>query len=182
MPVAKGLEIEGIGSFGDAPEPVEDGTSFEENAAIKAVKYSIWLKREHNLDHPVIAEDSGLEVEGLLGWPGVMSARIAETDAECVQLVLEKLGDHFNRAAQFVAATALAINGYLIKTWRGQLTGILTSAPRGENGFGYDPIFELPGRGLTTAELSRDEKNRISHRYKSWNKALDYVRRERLTH
>ena len=176
LPIAVGLGPKGINEFGDVPEVVEDGLTFEENAVIKAVKYSLWLKRNLNIEPPVIAEDAGLIVEGLLGWPGVFSARIAETAEERNRLVLTRLGDHFNRAAEFVAFTALAVNGYLLRTWRGTVSGQLTSEPRGTNGFGYDPIFEIIRLKKTFAELDTEQKNELSHRRRAWNLALGYVR------
>jgi XTP/dITP diphosphohydrolase len=180
LPPAQGLELKGVIEFGDPPEVPEDGMTFEENAVIKAVKYSLWLKREFNLEPPVIAEDSGLTVEGLLGWPGVFSARLADTDEQSIRLVLSKLGDHFNRDAQFVAYTALAINGHPIRSWRGWVSGRLTNEPRGANGFGYDPIFEIVRLGKTFAELTTEEKNELSHRRRAWNLALGYIRERDL--
>ncbi|MBN2083513.1 non-canonical purine NTP pyrophosphatase [bacterium] len=180
LPAAEGLVLKEIGAFGEVPEVPEDGTTFEENAVIKAVKYSLWLRRELNIEPPVVAEDAGLMVEGLLGWPGVFSARIAPTTDEQIDLVLERLGDHFNRAAQFVAYTALVINGYLVRTWRGSVTGRLTKERRGTGGFGYDPIFEIPQLGKTFAELDTPLKNELSHRTRSWTLALQYIRERKL--
>lgn len=176
LPISAGLTLKAVSEFGAVPEVVEDGTTFEENAVIKAVKYSLWLKRELNLEPPVVAEDAGLQVEGLLGWPGVFSARIAETPEERNQMVLQRLGDHFNRAAEFVAFTALAVNGYLLRTWRGSVSGQLTREPRGAAGFGYDPIFEIIRLKKTFAELSTEQKNELSHRRRAWALALGYIR------
>jgi XTP/dITP diphosphohydrolase len=176
LPAAEGIDLRPIGDIAQPPEIIEDGTTCEENAVIKAIKYSLWLKREKGLEHPVLAEDSGLMVEALLGWPGVNSNRIAATDAERIDLVLKTLGEQQMRTAEFVAYVALAINGQLIHVWRGQVLGRITHAPRGTNGFGYDPIFELPDMEQTFAEITMDEKNARSHRNKAWTRALDFLR------
>jgi XTP/dITP diphosphohydrolase len=176
LPAAAGLELRAIDEFIGAPEVDEEGMVFEENAVLKVVRYSLWLKRAYDVEPAVVAEDAGLVVEALLGWPRVMSGRAAETAEVRTALVLQRLGDHFNRSAQFVAATAYAVNGYLLKTWRGVVSGRITTAPRGSGGFGYDPIFEELQTGKTFAELSRDEKNQRSHRTKAWTAALDYLR------
>ena len=148
----------------------------EENAVIKAVKYSLWLKREHGVSAPVIAEDSGLMVFSLMGWPGVHSARIAETDVERNWMVLDKLSGKRDRSAQFLAYTALAVNGVLVDSWRGSVTGAIAEEPRGNNGFGYDPIFIDLRSGRTFAELSKQEKNELSHRNQAWTQAFDYLK------
>jgi len=176
LPTADGLELVGVKSLGTAPGVEENGTTFEENAVIKAMKYSLWLKRELDITPPVVAEDAGLTVEALLGWPGVMSARIADESDKRIQHVLERLGDNDNRSAQFVAVTALAVGGYLVRTWRGAVSGHLTHKSRGTGGFGYDPIFEVPSLGLTFAELSKQQKNELSHRGHAWTAALNYIR------
>lgn len=176
LPAAAGLELRSIGEFAGAPDVLEEGVTFEENAVLKAVRYSLWLKRAHGIEPAMVAEDAGLVVEALLGWPGVMSARIAETPEQRIAMVLQRLGEHFNRSAQFVAFTAFVVNGYLLKTWRGVVAGRIVAAPRGSGGFGYDPIFEELQTGRTFAELSRDEKNRLSHRTRAWTATLDYLR------
>lgn len=176
LPAAQGIDLQAVVDIGDVPDVLEDGTTCEENAVIKAIRYSLWLKRELGKENPVLAEDSGLMVEALLGWPGALSNRTAETETERNQLVLERLAGQQLRAAEFVAFVALAINGQLIHVWRGQVNGRITHEPRGSNGFGYDPIFELPDRGLTYAEITTEEKNEDSHRNKAWTRALDFMR------
>lgn len=176
LPAAAGIDLRPVGDIAQPPDILEDGTTEEENAVIKAIKYSLWLKREKGLETPVLAEDSGLRVEALLGWPGVNSNRIAPSDPERIALVLETLGEQKMRTAEFVAYVALAINGQLIHVWRGQVTGLITHAPRGTNGFGYDPIFLLPDMERTYAEISTEEKNERSHRNKAWTRALDFLR------
>ena len=176
LPAADGIDLRPVGEIAQPPDVIEDGTTEEENAVIKAIKYSLWLKREKGLEHPVLAEDSGLRIEALLGWPGVNSNRIAPSDPERIQAVLDKLKDQSMRTAEFVAYVALAINGQLIHVWRGQVLGQIALEPRGTNGFGYDPIFELPELELTFAQISMEEKNARSHRNKAWTRALDYLR------
>lgn len=140
----------------------ETGQTFADNARIKAKLYS-------RLVHfPVLADDSGLEVTALGGRPGVHSARyagIGATDADRVQKLLGEL-DLLNgtREARFICSLALAREGILLYESEGQCTGIIGTEPKGTKGFGYDPVFFLPNLGKTFAELSEDEKNRLSHR------------------
>ena len=180
LPCAQAADLRGLLHFENVPEVVEDGVSCEENAMIKAVKYSLWLKREHGAACPVIAEDSGLFIEALLGWPGVLSARIAPSPEERITLVLEKLEGAATRSAFFGAITALAVDGCPVASWRGVVNGVITDAPRGEFGFGYDPIFEDPASGRTLAEMPAEEKNQLSHRTKAWEQALEYVAQQKL--
>ena len=180
LPAAAGMELVPISQFANSPDVVEDGTTCEENAVIKAVKYSLWLVREHGIAPPVIAEDSGLMVFSLLGWPGVLSARIADTDVERNWMVLDKLSGKRDRSAQFLAYTALAINGVLVESWRGSVTGSIAEEPRGEHGFGYDPIFLDLASGRTFAELDPSRKNELSHRYMAWTQAVEYLKLHHL--
>lgn len=141
----------------------ETGTTFEENAILKALEISKMV------DHYVIADDSGIAVDALDGAPGVYSARFAgenATDDDNNRLLLEKLrGVPFEkRTAKYVCVIALAKHGKLITTTYGECSGFVGFEYKGENGFGYDPLFVLPN-GKHMAELSSDEKNRISHRY-----------------
>src|SRR5258708_25228331 len=115
LPGADGLELCALSYFGNPPEVEENGTSFDENAAIKAVRYSLWLRREFGIEPPVVAEDSGLSVEALIGKPGVDSARIAPDDRARIAWVLGELEGVALRAAMFTAVTALAVNGQLIR-------------------------------------------------------------------
>jgi non-canonical purine NTP pyrophosphatase (RdgB/HAM1 family) len=177
LPGAEGLDLRTVSEFGDPPTVVEAGSTLEENAAIKAVKYSLWLKREFGIEPPVVAEDSGLLVEALLGWPGVDSARVAETDEERIALVLSEMLTVELRAAHFMAYTALAINGHMIRTWRGVAPGRITTVPCGRAGFGYDPIFEDAELGVTFAEMTQQQKNDRSHRGKAWLQTFDYLRK-----
>jgi len=177
---AEGLQLACIADFAGCPQIEEDGTSFEENAAIKAVRYSLWLKRAHGIWPPVAAEDSGLSVEGLLGWPGVHSARIADTDEARILAVLEKAKDLASRAARFTAVTAIAVNGSLIRTFAAHAQGRIAEQRQGDSGFGYDPIFEDAVSGRTFAQLSAEEKNSVSHRGKAWDRLFSFVRQAGL--
>ena len=180
LPGASGIKLACIADYDGCPEIIEDGTTFEENAAIKAVKYSLWLKREHGIWPPVAAEDSGLGIEGLLGWPGVQSARIAPTPGERIDAVLKRAGGLASRAARFTAVTAVAVNGVLLRTFTAHVQGALTETRQGSGGFGYDPIFQDQASGKTFAQLSALEKNQISHRGKAWERLFKYVRSKHL--
>jgi XTP/dITP diphosphohydrolase len=142
--------------------PEETGTTFEANARLKAVATSL------RTDALALADDSGLEVDALDGAPGVRSARFAgpgATDVDNIRLLLERLAQATEqpRTARFVSVVALARNGVVLALSEGECSGSIGYEPRGSNGFGYDPVFVLPD-GRTMAELSADEKNRISHR------------------
>ncbi len=157
-----GAELLSQSEAGLKLEAEETGATFEENALIKARAAC------EALNEPAIADDSGLAVEALEGAPGVYSARYGgescQNDMERVFLLLEKLEGEKNRSAKFVSCIACAFpNGDTI-TARGECEGFIALAPRGEGGFGYDPVFELPKTGRTMAELSDEEKNAVSHR------------------
>ncbi len=147
----------------DAPSPVEDGVTFEANALIKARA----LAAASGM--PAIADDSGIAVDVLGGAPGVFSARWAGShgdDAANLALLLDQVGDvpDEHRGAQFVCAAALATPDGGDVVVLGRMPGRLVRAPRGEGGFGYDPIFVAEGEEVTNAELSPERKNEISHR------------------
>ncbi|MFB0920072.1 MAG: RdgB/HAM1 family non-canonical purine NTP pyrophosphatase [Oscillospiraceae bacterium] len=155
-----GAEVVSQSEAGLSIEAEETGTTFEENALIKARAAC------EALSEPAIADDSGLAVEALSGAPGVYSARYGgcETDNERVSLLLKNMEGEKNRRAKFVSCIAcLFPNGDVI-TARGECEGVITGFPRGGGGFGYDPVFEFPETGRTMAELSEKEKNAISHR------------------
>jgi XTP/dITP diphosphohydrolase len=143
-------------------EVEETGSSFKENACLKAIEYSRLTQL------PVLADDSGLEVEALGGRPGIHSARYAgpgASDSDRIQKLLKELKDvGVRRQARFVCVLALAHSGELLRTSEGECRGIIADEPRGSNGFGYDPIFLFPKLGKTYAELSESEKNQYSHR------------------
>lgn len=159
-----------LADFGKTiPEPIESGTTLEENAALKARYYSraagMWA----------LADDSGLEVEALGGEPGVHSAYYAGESAERpreerdaannAKLISSLRGvPAGRRSARFRCCLALADGARILATAEGRVEGVIIDDPRGQNGFGYDSHFLIPGLGKTTAELSPEEKNRISHR------------------
>ena len=156
----------------DLPEIRETGHAFEENAAIKAITISKIFPREI-----VIADDSGLEVKSLDGAPGVFSARYAGenvSDRRNVEKLLRELQGATERSARFRCFIALAKNGELITTFAGEVAGTITKSPRGENGFGYDPIFMPEGFEETFAELPSEAKNAISHRGKAVAELVRY--------
>lgn len=157
------VDLVGVDDFDDVPDVVETGSTFAENALLKAhaVAMSTGL--------PAIADDSGLCVDVLGGMPGVFSARWAGVhgdDAANLSLVLAQLADVSDdrRAAQFVCAAALAMPGGVDHVLEGRLRGRILREPRGVNGFGYDPIFVPDGKTRTTAEMSAADKDAISHR------------------
>ena len=158
-----GLEVIGVTEFPDVDDVVEDGVTFAENATLKAVA----VARATGL--PAIADDSGLAVDVLGGAPGIFSARWSGahgSDRANVDLLLSQLGDvrDEHRAAGFVCAAALAMPDGRVVVREGQVRGTLTRAPRGTNGFGYDPILLVDGDRRTLAEYDNNEKNAISHR------------------
>jgi XTP/dITP diphosphohydrolase len=163
-----GVTLVGLESFPDAPEVAETGLTFADNALLKAHAIAA------HTGLPAVADDSGLCVDALHGMPGVFSARWSGKhgdDMANLDLVLGQVCDVSARGAQFVCVAALALpgaeeNGGARREWTmtGVLAGSLTRAPRGSNGFGYDPIFVPDGAAQTTAEMTPDEKDAISHR------------------
>ena len=161
-PLLPSVAVVGLGDLAAYPEPVESGTTFEENALIKA------RAGFAASGLATLADDSGLEVDVLNRMPGVRSARWAGghgDDAENLALLIRQLGDveAERRTARFVCAMALVHSGGET-VLRGVIEGRLADRPRGANGFGYDPIFVPLGETRTAAELSAEEKDAISHR------------------
>ena len=157
-----GYTVKSLKDFPEIEEVEETGTSFEENACMKAE----YLAKV--LDCLVVADDSGLEVDALNGEPGVYSARYAgleKDDEKNLQLVLENLKDVApeNKTARFICVMALAKPGELTKTYRGVCEGMIIDEKKGTNGFGYDPIFYFPEYACTTAEMTCEQKGKISH-------------------
>ena len=158
LAVLKGWEI--VVQPQTIPSVEETGTTFLENAVLKATHTSGCV------DELVVADDSGLCIDALDGRPGVFSNRYAATDRERIQRVLNELDTvpESRRTASFVCALALARKGQVLWTGEGQVEGVIGQKPSGTNGFGYDPIFFVSELGKTMAELTAEEKNRISHR------------------
>ena len=153
----------------------ETGNSFGENARLKAIGYS------RLTPFPVLADDSGLEVEALGRRPGIHSARYAgphASDSDRVRKLLEELKESDGgRDARFVCALALAREGSLLLESQGTCSGIITMESRGTNGFGYDPVFLFPELNKTFAELSEFEKNLHSHRARAVASLLDQLQK-----
>lgn len=158
----------------------EVGHTLEENAKLKATSYAT---RSQSL---VMADDSGLEVDALGGEPGSLSARYAgkdATDKERIAFLLSRLQGlpWEKRSARFRCIIAIALPSGETQLCEGECRGYITFKPKGDSGFGYDPIFYLPELGKTMAELSMEEKNQVSHRGKAAQKALkflEYLQRE----
>lgn len=166
-------EILSMKEAGITADIVEDGSTFEENAVIKATAIS---KLTNCL---VLADDSGLEVDYMDKMPGIYSARwLGEDTSYAVKnrKIIENLEGvpDEKRTARFVCAIAAAFPDGRVLTKRGTIEGIIGYEERGSNGFGYDPIFFLPEYGKTTAELDPEEKNKVSHR----GKALELIKKE----
>ncbi len=156
-----GIRVEALPERARIAPCEEHGSTFEENAIEKAVYYS------RSTPGLLFADDSGLEVAALGGAPGVSSARYAgpgATDEANNRLLLARLEGVEDRAAAFVCVIALARAGRLIRTFRGSVEGRIIHAPRGENGFGYDPLFFYPPFGCTFGEASGERKLEVSHR------------------
>jgi XTP/dITP diphosphohydrolase len=161
-------------ALGIALDVEEDGATFRENAAKKALA----LSRESGL--PTLADDSGLEVDALGGLPGVRSARWAGPDADDPKrraFLLEKLrGVPAPRKARFLCVIAIVPPGGEPVYAEGECRGEITFSERGSNGFGYDPLFQLEDRPETMAELSPEEKNEISHRARAARAAVPILK------
>ena len=156
-----GIEVVLESDVGVDVDVEETGTTFEENAALKAIA----VMKQSGL--PAIADDSGLCVTALGGGPGVYSARYGGeglSDKDRYQLVLNGLSGQLDRSAKFVSAICCAFPNGDTVTARGECPGLITYAPRGEDGFGYGPVFLVPEKRKTFAEMTAEEKNAISHR------------------
>lgn len=171
-----GWELVTPGDLGLNLQVEEVGQTYAENASIKTEAYA------EASGLVTLADDSGLEVDALGGRPGVLSARYAgpdRTDPERVEALLAELAGvpDEQRTARFRAVIAIAEPGGHVELMEGVVEGRIAHEPRGENGFGYDPIFLLPERALTTAELPPDEKNAVSHRGAAARKARAVLER-----
>ena len=172
-----GVEVVGLRDVPDYPEAPETGATFEENALLKAreaVRYT---------GLPAVADDSGLTVDALNGMPGVLSARWSGShgdDEANLRLLLAQLADvpAGERGARFVCVAALVLPSGAEHLAEGEVLGQLTRSPRGSNGFGYDPIFVPDGFERTTAQMSADEKDKISHRGKALRALAPVIAKE----
>lgn len=166
-----GVTILGTDAYPDVPDPEEDGTTFEANAAIKALA---WAKAT---GLTALADDSGLEVDALGGAPGIHSARYAgvhgDTAANNAKLLRELEGvEPAKRTARFVCALALAQPDGTVKTLRGTCEGTILASGNGANGFGYDPLFVPQGYTESFGQLPDAVKAQLSHRAKAFQQAL----------
>ncbi len=173
-PHGRAIELAIVPGFERLPRFDESAPTFAENAAGKALHYSRFAEL------PVVADDSGLVVPALSGAPGVQSARYAgpgASDADRVRKLLEELRSEgvSDRRARFVCVMALAERGRVLAVFSDSASGELLDAPRGTQGFGYDPIFFFPALGKSFAQISREEKNRYSHRGKAFRKLLEFL-------
>lgn len=166
------LEIKGLKDFGPIPDIVEDGKTFEDNAYKKAhltAKY---------LGIPALADDSGLVVDALGGEPGVHSARYAgedATDRENNLKLIAAMEGQENRKAAFETILAIAVPRGPALIYEGRCEGVLLHENRGENGFGYDPLFYYPEFKKTFAQMTQEEKNSVSHRGKAMAELISEI-------
>lgn len=172
-------EVRGAGDVVGYEAPEENGLSFEENALIKADA----LRKLAPSHAYVMADDSGLVVDALDGAPGIYSARYAkafgaDADLKNNEKLLKDLADvpDEKRTARFVCAIALICPNNAVKIFEGKIEGVINRGEAGANGFGYDPLFYLPERGMTTAELDSAEKNKISHRGQAFQKLAEFLK------
>jgi len=173
-PHGRAIELAIVPGFERLPRFDESAPTFAENAAGKALHYSRFAELL------VVADDSGLVVPALGGAPGVQSARYAgpgASDADRVRKLLEELRSKgvSDLRARFVCVMALAERGRVLAVFSDSASGELLDAPRGTQGFGYDPIFFFPALGKSFAQISREEKNRYSHRGKAFRKLLEFL-------
>jgi len=169
-----GVTIRTLADFPEAPEVEEDGETCEANAIKKAREIS------QATGLAAVADDTGLEVDALGGRPGVYAARYAGEGAtyedNCRKLIQELAGvPQHRRTARFVTVAALVIPGKQIQVAQGALDGYITEVPSGSHGFGYDPVFYVPELSATLAELTAEQKNRISHRAKAFQKVRKFL-------
>ncbi len=168
--LALGLDLRSLHDFTAMPEAPEEGNSFADIAANKAKYYWNLLRK------PVLAEDSGLLVHALDGFPGIFSARIASDDASRIRIILEKLRPHTDRTAHYFCGMTVYTGNDLIRA-EGRCDGQITGAPRGNLGFGYDPIFEPVESGLTFAQMNPEQKARYSHRGRALQNLIPLLQR-----
>jgi XTP/dITP diphosphohydrolase len=165
--------VEPLPNLRDIPPPDETGDTFEANAVLKTLYYAGFTPDW------IFADDSGLEVEALAGGPGVLSARYSGPGADDEannRLLLANLNGVPNRRAQFVCMIALARDGKLVRTFRGEVKGEILHESRGTHGFGYDPLFYFRPFGCTFGEAGEESKMRVSHRAQALRAMFDFLR------
>jgi XTP/dITP diphosphohydrolase len=164
------VDIKNLNDFGPIPPLKEDGNTFDENAYQKA-SFAARI-----LGLPALADDSGLLVEALDGAPGIHSARYAgehATDKQRYLKLLDEMKGKSNRNAAFECVISIAVPTGSALTYEARCQGLITERPAGSNGFGYDPIFFYPPLNKTFAQLTREEKSRVSHRGKAFAELKD---------
>ena len=177
-------EVVSLAELGIENDIEETGESFEENARMKAHAAAALLDRATMESAFVVAEDSGLVVDALDGFPGVNSKRIAENDPARIAIVLDRLRladalDESMRAARFVCSAAIADSTGIVFETRGEVEGVIAAEPRGDAGFGYDPIFYHEPAARTFAEMTREEKSSVSHRGKALRQVCEWIVKHR---
>ena len=168
-----GVCIEGLPPLSIDP-PEENGMTFQENADLKAEYYSRFV------EHPVLADDSGLCVTALSGEPGIFSARFSgeqATDLSNNQTLLKRMEESSirSREGKFVCSLSLAERGVVIHRTTGEISGVILEELKGEGGFGYDPLFFVPGSNKTFSEMTPWEKNSVSHRFEACRKMAPFL-------
>ena len=182
------VELVSLRDFPPVPEPEETGTTFEENARLKALYYDSRVAAAASKDTwplDTVAEDSGLVIDALDGQPGVQSARFLGPEAsysERFDEIYRRLAAHpsVSRSARFVAAVAVVRASAVVYETTGIVEGEIASTPRGDRGFGYDPIFFYPPYGSTLAECTDEEKVAVAHRGKAFRQLADWLGRRPL--
>jgi len=174
IPKTYNVNLLTLNKYPNIPEVVEDGDSFKANAEKKA------LFTANYTGEMVIADDSGLVVDALNGEPGIFSSRYSgenATDEKNMEKLIEKLKKVPKelRTAHFTCVISIAVPNTILGTFKGVCNGTIGTKPKGDNGFGYDPLFIRTDVGKTFAELSHDVKNRISHRARAFEKAADLI-------
>lgn len=178
----EGYLLKGLADIGIIEEIPEPGTTIKENSYLKANYVKQFIETGGIKSPAIFADDSGLEVQALNGAPGVYSARYAgipKDDSNNNKKLLQDLRQTTNRKARFVTVITLLINGE-IHYFEGEVKGTITHEPRGEIGFGYDPLFIPTGYRSTFAELGAEVKNSISHRANAVKQLIEFLRENRI--
>jgi len=171
---SRGIRVRGLAEFPEAPDVVEDGETFAENAIKKAEAVAQFTSM------PCLADDSGLVVDALQGRPGVHSARFSGAEADDQsnnrKLLYEMAAvPEIRRQASFCCVMALCMPGQSPRLFQGRVNGAILERQQGDGGFGYDPLFWLPGYNCTMAELPLDTKNQVSHRGQALRQLVDFL-------
>ena len=176
-----GATLISLADLGLFLEPGEDGDSFKDNACQKALETLDFLRKNGHENMAVLADDSGLCITALGGEPGVDSANFMGRDTPYDVRnahIISRLSNEADRTAKFMCVIACAYPNGKIITTTGEVHGEIAQSPGGKGGFGYDPIFFLPALGKTMAELSPEEKNKISHRGQALKSIIEALRNE----